>query len=124
MATPDPLAVGKYFSLVMPENWTKSMPHSLATSVKRNGLDSVCFVRTIEGATTVMRSPAMFETILAWDLLPEDSPGAGDFPGAPVLAVALADVRPGRPARADGLGAVTARDHHAIATTPSVPGPL
>ena len=71
------------------------MPHSLATSVKRNGLDSVCLVRTIDGATTVMRSPAMFDTILAWELLSDDCPGVGDFPRAPEWTGAVADLSPG-----------------------------
>ncbi len=52
-----------------PEKWTKSMPDSLETSAKRNGLDSVCLLSVTGAETTVMRSPSIVDTTLAWDLL-------------------------------------------------------
>src|SRR5437764_1298299 len=114
MATSEPLAVGKYFSSTIPEKWTKSIPASPEISVNRNGLVSTCLESTTGDETTVMRSPSIVETILAWDLLGGDAcldakslapgdPLATELPPAPVLPVETLDSQPASARKIDRL---------------------
>src|SRR5690349_28660 len=99
MATPEPFAVGTYFSAVMPEVWTKSMPDSVATSVKRRGPGWLSPDASIVARPRPFRSegesgPSVGEDRPAEDAVPTRNGIAGMVPPADESPSGLAAGRP------------------------------